>query len=283
MLALAPASGCFSSSEASELLDAPTSGTESSGVVAGSASSTPGSASSSTSGLTASTGSTTAPSTGTGASTTGGPQGGVGSCCEEQRGPGCDDADVTACACAVDDYCCDTAWDALCIDLAQDLGCHVCGATPPRSTGDCCVADGGVGCLDLTVATCVCDADPFCCMVAWDEVCVDQVEALGCGICTRDRGTTGGEPGSCCEAGTGPGCDQPDVQSCVCDLDPFCCDEAWDDLCVDTGIDAGCGACEGATGGMTSGGSTYGGASSSGGSSTETGFGSTGTGWGSGA
>lgn len=35
----------------------------------------------------------------------------------------------------------------------------------------------------------------------------------------------------CCEIG-GPGCDDPAVQGCVCAIDPFCCETAWDDLCV---------------------------------------------------
>ncbi len=35
----------------------------------------------------------------------------------------------------------------------------------------------------------------------------------------------------CCDVG-GPGCDDAAVQTCVCAVDPFCCETEWDDLCV---------------------------------------------------
>ena len=61
-------------------------------------------------------------------------------------------------------------------------------------------------------------------------------------------GSTGGPPeaneGSCCEASPGAGCADPEVEDCVCAIDPFCCDDRWDELCADLVQDAMCGACE---------------------------------------
>lgn len=56
---------------------------------------------------------------------------------------------------------------------------------------------------------------------------------------------TGG--GDCCTAHAGPGCDDATVQACVCDLDAFCCDSGWDDLCVGIAGQS-CGACGGTMG-----------------------------------
>lgn len=51
-----------------------------------------------------------------------------------------------------------------------------------------------------------------------------------------------GDPG-CCTANAGPGCDDPTVQACVCAIDSFCCETAWDDLCADEVASLGCGTC----------------------------------------
>ncbi len=39
-------------------------------------------------------------------------------------------------------------------------------------------------------------------------------------------------PGPCCEASTAKGCNDAATQRCVCDKDPRCCTEAWDEVCV---------------------------------------------------
>jgi hypothetical protein len=38
---------------------------------------------------------------------------------------------------------------------------------------------------------------------------------------------------NCDEAGHGTGCNEPLCQDAVCGIDPYCCDVAWDGLCVD--------------------------------------------------
>jgi len=52
------------------------------------------------------------------------------------------------------------------------------------SSGDCCVTDNTPGCNVQAIQDCVCAADPFCCNNEWDQLCVNQVESLGCGSCS---------------------------------------------------------------------------------------------------
>ncbi len=54
----------------------------------------------------------------------------------------------------------------------------------------------------------------------------------------------------CCEPG-GPGCLDPVIESCVCMVDPFCCETGWDELCVERVVSDECGECEaGCLGGL---------------------------------
>ncbi len=47
-------------------------------------------------------------------------------CCEMTIFPGCGDAMIEACVCAFSEYCCESTWDGVCVQTAQDLGCLVC-------------------------------------------------------------------------------------------------------------------------------------------------------------
>ncbi|MCX4240117.1 hypothetical protein [Paraliomyxa miuraensis] len=102
---------------------------------------------------------------------------------------------------------------------------------------DCCAPHDAVGCEDPDLTTCVCNEIAFCCAFEWDETCVEQ--ALACGGCgaqtTTD--TTGAPEPVCCSASDQPGCaEDPALEGCVCGLDAFCCDQQWDDQCVQTAI-----------------------------------------------
>ena len=194
--------------------------------------------------------------------------GGFGDCCMANNSPGCDDAGIEACVCAVDSYCCDTDWDSICVDLVASESCGDCGGggggetgePPAGDTGggtvdaDCCTAHDGAGCADAAIEACVCAADGFCCSTEWDAVCVDQVTSLACGDCgggtTDPTAGTGGEtgggpvPGACCMATGTPGCPgDPAVEACVCAADAFCCDVEWDGICVDQVTSEACGTC----------------------------------------
>lgn len=58
----------------------------------------------------------------------------------------------------------------------QKVGC--------ADVGPNCCSTGGTGCADLpSVESCVCAADSYCCNTQWDQLCVDEVDSLGCGTC----------------------------------------------------------------------------------------------------
>jgi hypothetical protein len=102
--------------------------------------------------------------------------------------------------------------------------CKAVGVCEDPNAGDCCVANGGVGCNDPECCTAVCAVDPFCCDVEWDGICADEANQM-CEVC--------GTPGSnCCVAHPTPGCDDPDCEAAVCAVDPFCCDVEWDGICA---------------------------------------------------
>ncbi len=109
--------------------------------------------------------------------------------------------------------------------------------------GSCCDSTRTPGCVDPEVEACVCDVDRFCCDVVWDAECAAKVVAFGCGICEgidpREENT-----GRCCDPGAGGvGCAEPELEQCVCDVDPFCCEVEWDLLCADLVEEVGCGSC----------------------------------------
>lgn len=48
----------------------------------------------------------------------------------------------------------------------------------------------------------------------------------------------------CCQPHAEPGCEDRDVQLCVCTFDTFCCQKDWDQACINRAIES-CGGCEG--------------------------------------
>ena len=52
-------------------------------------------------------------------------------------------------------------------------------------------------------------------------------------------------PSDCCIANNTPGCSDPDCQAVVCELDSFCCETSWDQICANEAItfplECGCG------------------------------------------
>lgn len=88
------------------------------------------------------------------------------------------------------------AWLVLELDADQDIvvvvdgsgsgeeGNYLLSIDLVESEVDCCTLNNGVvGCNDNDTMLCVCEADLFCCGWGWDQMCVDQVESLGCGTC----------------------------------------------------------------------------------------------------
>jgi hypothetical protein len=62
------------------------------------------------------------------------------------------------------------------------------------------------------------------------EVIVEHEGGLGEFLVSVSIGAIPG--GSCCFEGANAGCDVPEIEDCACLLDPYCCDMAWDALCV---------------------------------------------------
>lgn len=98
-------------------------------------------------------------------------------------------------------------------------------------SNDCCSTSSSGGCADEAVAACVCGGDPFCCSEEYDALCVNQAVSR-CGQDCDERLPVS----DCCGASGVPGCTVPEVQACICDIDPFCCVFRFDQNCVSLGV-----------------------------------------------
>ena len=131
-------------------------------------------------------------------------------CCETSEAPGCNDPGIMECVCAEVPVCCQVGWSAKCIEAASVL-CHAgCGGGGGGGSVVC-----GDGACDATEACDSCPAD--------------------CGFCPGS--------GDCCEPHDSQGCDSLATTTCVCEMDPYCCQAAWDEQCVGeagSGCGAGC-------------------------------------------
>lgn len=143
----------------------------------------------------------------------------------------CDD---TACCVTVCDQmprCCTEQWDAICVDLAaESCGITTCGGL---GSGDCCVANGSPSCNDADCCLAVCAIDPTCCNAGWTDACAASAQVLCPAVCGPPAVCVAAALSSCCEVNDNPGC-TADVSCCqtVCDVDPVCCTEQWDQDCV---------------------------------------------------
>ena len=152
-------------------------------------------------------------------------------CCDRTPGvSGCADAQLESCVCDLDPFCCMEEWDETCVDV----GIQDCGAVCFHD-GSCCTPSTKRGCNEELVESCVCDIRPECCDIAYDIDCVmlaDTQCVMGCFVGNND----------CCTATPDEvGCNSPDVWTCVCPNDPFCCEYFWDAICVGEAVD--CGVC----------------------------------------
>lgn len=166
---------------------------------------------------------------------------------EDPSTPTFTDSDPTATATATDTDATDTDTDATDTDATDTAATDTAATDTMDPTGDppdagmCCEPQQNApGCDDDAVTSCVCAQDPFCCDDQWDEICVVAVVIHGCGTCEG----VGGD-GDCCAANDTPGCDDDEIEACVCAADSQCCLEAWDDTCA-LGVEfEQCGTCPG--------------------------------------
>lgn len=150
--------------------------------------------------------------------------GSLGSCCLGSEVAGCAEAEIAACVCAEDPFCCEMIWDDVCASMVQSKGCGECpgggGEAGSDSDGGG-MSDGGMG-----------------------DGGVDAGD-MGDGGMGDGGVDDGGMPtgGPCCTAGDTPGCGNLIIEACVCVEDPFCCFFSWDATCVDEVSSLMCATC----------------------------------------
>jgi hypothetical protein len=186
-------------------------------------------------------------------------------CCADAASPGCSDGSVESCVCAIDDYCCTTAWDAACVGIATN-DCGACGGgaggaggagggsgggVPPDDCAECILQDCNLGCILDGTCTTSFDVEVFTCLVfecgdacwGWTppDGCPGSTDPCGGGCgCSGGGGST---EGSCCGDNATPGCIDDLVEACVCAADSYCCTTAWDAQCAAEVDSFGCGTC----------------------------------------
>lgn len=99
----------------------------------------------------------------------------AGPCESAHATPFCADADCCNAVCTYDDFCCQSEWDALCVQEAATV-CAGAGCGP--SLGSCFATSPAAGCNDATCCESVCVLDPICCLAAWDAICAAEAVQL---------------------------------------------------------------------------------------------------------
>ena len=152
----------------------------------------------------------------------------AGSCCIVHNTPYCNDLDCCELVCVNNPFCCDTRWDDECVALASLICTNIeCPCGNPQAE-DCFVNHDTPGCDQELCCSDVCQLDPFCCEVTWDDFCVQYANGLCsdvpvCGIVGS---------GACFEPNESPGCNDAACCALVCSLDPSCCSDTWDLDCA---------------------------------------------------
>lgn len=105
--------------------------------------------------------------------------GGMGTCDHDVcsvGGPLKTDCDMcTMELCAVDPYCCDTAWDSYCVNEVEQFCTGMNCGMPMGCAHDECMEGDKLDPTCSTCATAVCGDDPYCCDTKWDSYCVGAV------------------------------------------------------------------------------------------------------------
>lgn len=142
--------------------------------------------------------------------------------CVESDTAGCSGCPCEKCVCEADEFCCDSAWDNLCVTAcSEDCGGPACTASvlAPPVCGD-------GACEGLESCT-TCGIDCGGC----GGTCGDGKCGLNehCGSCPADCGACAS---FCAEGKKTPGCPGCACEQCVCAKDKFCCETAWDPQCI---------------------------------------------------
>ena len=149
------------------------------------------------------------------------------SCITVHAQPGCDSAECCLAVCNLDPTCCINDWDTNCVLFANNACVGYCGA---EASGNCFAAHANPACNNSACCTAVCALDPFCCTTSWDTNC-----AIFAGFaCPGNPGTCGVTPDSCFEPHPQGACNNTECCNAVCTIDPACCEQSWDQICVYT-------------------------------------------------
>ena len=146
-------------------------------------------------------------------------------CCEEHPYPGCNVAFIEECTCDIDDFCCNNEWDRRCVNTANNAcfgACFSMGGSP--SSGGSPGSGGVPG--------------------------VGGLPGVGGGPSSGGSSSGGAPGGNCCAPHASPSCQNMAISSCVCSFDSFCCDNSWDNYCVEGAVEyckASCGDGSGGT------------------------------------
>ena len=149
------------------------------------------------------------------------------SCLVVHPTPGCDGAACCTLVCQIDPTCCGTGgWDQACVVLANSSCVGYPGAA---ASGSCFSPHANPNCDSASCSSAVCAFDPFCCSTSWDASCA----ALAGFACPGNPGTCGGAgTGSCFQTSPNGACNDVTCCTAVCAIDPTCCSQAWDNICV---------------------------------------------------
>lgn len=120
---------------------------------------------------------------------------------------------------------------------------QVCGKTSGGGSGTCDhdVCETGTA-MDPSCGACaaeVCANDSYCCETEWDDMCVGEVDEF----CATTCGGSGGCATDICTntelEAQNMACG--DCVEAICTADPFCCNTAWDNYCVEAAnLEAAC-------------------------------------------
>eukprot|EP00928_Gymnodinium_smaydae_P088583 TRINITY_DN72652_c0_g1_i1.p2 TRINITY_DN72652_c0_g1~~TRINITY_DN72652_c0_g1_i1.p2 ORF type:complete len:212 (+),score=32.09 TRINITY_DN72652_c0_g1_i1:102-737(+) len=99
-----------------------------------------------------------------------------------------------------------------------------------------CATDADLTATGCTLIACcnqICDVDPFCCGVGWDEVCRNRAMVECAPQPLRPPQCRGQASNSCSQPSPQGGCSEPVCCSIICtQVNSSCCSNSWDISCV---------------------------------------------------
>ena len=116
-------------------------------------------------------------------------------CDEPHETPGCLKPGCCDLVCENDPFCCEEAWDSVCVEVATEL----CAEVYCPEEGDCLEPHPTPGCIDEACCELVRLHDPFCGWGTWDSMCVEGAfewcgSAIECPITPPADAVDEGEP-----------------------------------------------------------------------------------------